>query len=74
MESILPFGPLALMLSVLLSQMFKILKEYERGVIFFLGRFQTVEGPGLIVLIPESPPESSDVAGDADIGDNERRR
>jgi regulator of protease activity HflC (stomatin/prohibitin superfamily) len=30
----------------------KILKEYERGVIFFLGRFQTVKGPGLIILIP----------------------
>ena len=31
---------------------FKILREYERGVIFLLGRFQTVKGPGLIVLIP----------------------
>jgi len=30
----------------------KILKEYERGVIFLLGRFQTVKGPGLIILIP----------------------
>ena len=30
----------------------KILKEYERGVIFFLGRFQAVKGPGLIILIP----------------------
>jgi regulator of protease activity HflC (stomatin/prohibitin superfamily) len=30
----------------------KILKEYERGVIFFLGRFQTVKGPGLIILVP----------------------
>lgn len=30
----------------------KILKEYERGVIFFLGRFQSVKGPGLIILIP----------------------
>lgn len=31
---------------------FKILREYERGVIFLLGRFQTVKGPGLIILIP----------------------
>lgn len=31
---------------------FRILREYERGVIFFLGRFQTVKGPGLIVVIP----------------------
>lgn len=30
----------------------KILKEYERGVIFFLGRFQKVKGPGLIIVIP----------------------
>jgi len=37
---------------VLLSNMIKILKEYERGVVFFLGRFQTVKGPGLIILIP----------------------
>jgi len=30
----------------------KILREYERGVIFLLGRFWKVKGPGLIVLIP----------------------
>ncbi|MDP2688946.1 MAG: SPFH domain-containing protein, partial [Deltaproteobacteria bacterium] len=30
----------------------KILPEYERGVVFFLGRFQAVKGPGLIILIP----------------------
>ena len=30
----------------------KILKEYERGVIFRLGRFVAVRGPGLIILIP----------------------
>ncbi len=30
----------------------KILPEYERGVIFFLGRFQVTKGPGLILLIP----------------------
>ena len=37
---------------LLLSQVFKILKEYERGVIFLLGRFQKVKGPGLIILFP----------------------
>ncbi len=31
---------------------FRILREYERGVIFFLGRFQAVKGPGLIIVIP----------------------
>jgi regulator of protease activity HflC (stomatin/prohibitin superfamily) len=31
---------------------FRVLREYERGVIFFLGRFQKVKGPGLIVVLP----------------------
>jgi regulator of protease activity HflC (stomatin/prohibitin superfamily) len=31
---------------------FRILREYERGVIFFLGRFQKVKGPGLIIVFP----------------------
>lgn len=31
---------------------FNILREYERAVVFFLGRFQTVKGPGLIIIIP----------------------
>ena len=30
----------------------KILREYERAVVFFLGRFRRVKGPGLIVIIP----------------------
>ncbi len=30
----------------------KILMEYERGVIFFLGKFQEVKGPGLIIVLP----------------------
>ncbi|MGH8495227.1 MAG: slipin family protein [Gammaproteobacteria bacterium] len=37
---------------LLLFSAFNILKEYERGVIFFLGRFQRVKGPGLIIVIP----------------------
>ena len=37
---------------IILFNTIKILKEYERGVIFFLGRFYTVKGPGLIILIP----------------------
>lgn len=41
----------AITLGVLFSA-FKVLKEYERGVIFMLGRFQTVKGPGLIIVIP----------------------
>ena len=37
---------------ILLFSIFKVLREYERGVIFFLGKYQTVKGPGLIILIP----------------------
>ncbi len=45
-------GFIAVILAVILFNAIKILKEYERGVIFFLGRFQTVKGPGLIILVP----------------------
>ena len=37
---------------IILYNTIKVLKEYERGVVFFLGRFQTVKGPGLIILFP----------------------
>ena len=45
-------GIIAALIIVVLYNTIKILKEYERGVIFFLGRFQTVKGPGLIILVP----------------------
>jgi len=35
-----------------LSAAIRILREYERGVVFTLGRFTAVKGPGLIILIP----------------------
>jgi len=37
---------------VLLSSAIKILREYERGVIFTLGRFSGAKGPGLIIVVP----------------------
>ena len=37
---------------IFLMSMINILKEYERGVIFTLGRFWKVKGPGLIIVIP----------------------
>ncbi len=47
------FYILALVLIVLfLASAIKILKEYERGVIFRLGRVIKTKGPGLIILIP----------------------
>ena len=42
---------LAVVVIFLLSAI-RILKEYERGVVFTLGRFWKVKGPGLIVLMP----------------------
>jgi regulator of protease activity HflC (stomatin/prohibitin superfamily) len=45
--------PVAIVLiAVLLFTSLKILREYERGVVFFLGRFYAVKGPGLVILIP----------------------
>ncbi len=43
--------PLIIIILLLVS-MIKILREYERGVIFMLGRFWAVKGPGLIIVIP----------------------
>ncbi len=39
-------------LLILLISAFRILREYERGVIFMLGRFYKVKGPGFIIVIP----------------------
>ncbi|HEY0505205.1 MAG TPA: slipin family protein [Lysobacter sp.] len=44
--------PLIVLLAVLLVGAIKVLREYERGVVFQLGRFWKVKGPGLILLIP----------------------
>ncbi len=37
---------------LILLSAFRVLREYERGVIFTLGRFYKVKGPGLIIVIP----------------------
>src|SRR3989338_6441467 len=38
--------------AIVLFSAINILKEYERGVVFMLGRFWKVKGPGLIIIIP----------------------
>ena len=43
---------LALVVVVFLSAAVRILREYQRGVVFTLGRFTGVKGPGLIILVP----------------------
>jgi len=45
-------GALALLVVILLAAAIRILREYQRGVIFRLGRLIAQKGPGLIVLIP----------------------
>jgi regulator of protease activity HflC (stomatin/prohibitin superfamily) len=44
--------PLFFIGAILFFNTIKMLKEYERGVIFNLGRFWAVKGPGLFILIP----------------------
>ena len=49
------FATLAFVVVVVVAiatQVFKVLNEYERGVVFTFGRFTGVKGPGLIILIP----------------------
>ncbi|TMJ36529.1 MAG: slipin family protein [Alphaproteobacteria bacterium] len=43
---------LAVIVIMFLTSAIRILREYERGVVFTLGRFTGVKGPGLIILIP----------------------
>src|SRR2546422_800476 len=44
--------PLIILAAIILPQMIRILREYERGVIFRLGKLLGAKGPGLIFLIP----------------------
>jgi regulator of protease activity HflC (stomatin/prohibitin superfamily) len=44
--------PIILLAVIILPQMIRILREYERGVIFRLGKLLGTKGPGLIFLIP----------------------
>ena len=46
------YAVIALLVLLFLAAAIKILREYERGVIFTLGRFTGVKGPGLILIIP----------------------
>ncbi len=44
-------GALFILLILVVSSL-RILREYERGIVFMLGRFWKVKGPGLIVILP----------------------
>ncbi|MCB0728013.1 MAG: slipin family protein [Ignavibacteriae bacterium] len=45
-------GILGFIFIIMILRSFRVLNEYERGVIFRLGKFSAVKGPGLIILIP----------------------
>jgi regulator of protease activity HflC (stomatin/prohibitin superfamily) len=45
-------GFIIIFILFLYASMFRVLREYERGVVFLLGRFWRVKGPGLIILFP----------------------
>jgi regulator of protease activity HflC (stomatin/prohibitin superfamily) len=44
--------PIIIIIGVVVAATVKILREYERAVVFTFGRFQKVMGPGLVILIP----------------------
>ena len=52
MVALAELGVVVLILLVLMATSIRVLREYERGVVFMLGRFWKVKGPGLVILIP----------------------
>lgn len=51
-ENIVPFAGVIFVILLLLKMAIKIIPEYERGVLFRLGRLVGVKGPGLVFIIP----------------------
>jgi len=51
-ETLYFIATVVVLLVLVLANTIKILREYERGVIFTLGRFDKVKGPGIIIVIP----------------------
>ncbi|WP_266096763.1 SPFH domain-containing protein, partial [Acinetobacter nosocomialis] len=45
-------GGLIFLAVLLVISSFRVLREYERGVVFLLGRFWRVKGPGLVLIVP----------------------
>ena len=45
-------APVVIVVIILIMASVKILRQYERAVVFTLGRFQRVKGPGLVLLVP----------------------
>jgi regulator of protease activity HflC (stomatin/prohibitin superfamily) len=49
---LISYGVVIAVLFIILFNFFHIMREYERAVVFTLGRFWKVKGPGLIVIVP----------------------
>ncbi|SFP65547.1 SPFH domain, Band 7 family protein [Nitrosomonas cryotolerans] len=52
MSSMTIIFSMLIIIIIFLASAFKVLREYERGVVFQLGRFWKVKGPGLVIVIP----------------------
>jgi len=57
MEQILGNGSwfsvvVTVLILLVVTRMFRVLREYERGVVFLLGKFYRVKGPGLVIVFP----------------------
>ena len=52
LSELIAYSVLALFGLFLLVSIFRVMREYERAVVFTLGRFTSVKGPGLIIVIP----------------------
>ncbi len=51
-SNLIIYAIVAIFIVAFLASAIRILREYERGVVFTLGRFTRVAGPGLIIIIP----------------------
>lgn len=52
MLGLAPYAVILILIAVVLASAIRIMREYERAVVFTLGRFSGVKGPGLILLFP----------------------
>lgn len=50
--SVVAFALIGILVLGILASAIRVLREYERGVVFTLGRFSGLKGPGIIILIP----------------------
>lgn len=52
MDTMIGAGAVVLLVVAFLIRAIRIFREYERGVVFTLGRFWQVKGPGLVIVVP----------------------